>query len=257
MKRKVIIGIFPLIVFIAYLFGNYLPIEAIRPIITDKTLSKGEYNSFISSLISSIITFFTLLIALFKEDLRELWKRPILKFELPENHTIEDLDSSLDSESEIETIIAKRYLSSIQIINSGNLPALDCEMYLDSLEFTPNDSSIKQNIFCPSSSLEWNGTESKIVVIPSGGKKIIDIIMVTAPEKYSTPDSEKTNNKSQLHIGLIPFENYECKGIWNAKFILFAKNHKPVNLDIEVKWNGVWKGRLTDFDKLFQIKLVK
>ena len=31
---------------------------------------------------------------------------------------------------------------------------------------------------------------------------------------------------------------------------MFAKNHKPVNLDIEVKWNGVWKGRLTDFDKL-------
>ena len=175
MKRKIITGIFPIIIFITYCIGNYLPLKEFRPIITDKTFSQGEYSSFISSIISSFITFLTLLIALFKEDLRELWKRPKLKFELPENHTIEDLDSSLDSESEIETIIAKKYLSRVRIINSGNLPALDCEMYLDSLEFTPNDSSIKQNIFCPSSSLEWNGTESKIVVIPSGGKKIIDI----------------------------------------------------------------------------------
>ena len=237
-----------------YGVGNYLPIEAFKPSFTDDSLSKGEYYRLVVSIISATITFFALVIALFKDDIREQWKRPRINFQLPEKHTVEDTDSSQDAESGAETIKAKRYLTRIEIQNTGNLPALSCEMYLDKLEFIPRDTSISQQIECSSAPLEWNGTDSPTIIIPPGGRKLLDIIEVTAPEKVSTPDSAKTNNKSQLIIGTIPNEKDQPKGKWIAKFSLYAQNHNPVSFEIEVEWNGLWKNRLTEFSSHFQIK---
>lgn len=254
MKRLIKIGILFLSVIIGFVIGNYIPIEAFKPSFADESLSKGEYYRLVVSIISASITFLALIVALFKDDIREQWKRPRIKFALPEKHTIEDTDSSLDSESGAETIKAKKYLTRIEIENTGNLPALSCEMYLDTLEFIPNDTSISRNIECSSAPLEWNGTESQTIIIPPGGKKLIDIIEVTAPEKVSTPDSAKTNNKSQLLIGKIPNDKDQPKGKWKAKFSLYAQNHNPVSFEIEVEWNGLWKNRLTEFSSHFQIK---
>lgn len=254
MNRLLKVGILIICVLLGYGFGNYLPIEVIKPSFTETSLSKGEYFRLIVSIISATITFFALVVALFKDDIRELWKRPRINFSLPEKHTIEDTNSALDSESGTETIKAKRYVTRIEIQNTGNLPALSCEMYLDKLEFIPKDTSISQHIECSSAPLDWNGTDSPTIIIPPGGKKLLDIIEVTAPEKVSTPDSAKTNNKSQLFIGTIPNDKDQPKGKWTAKFSLYAQNHNPVSFNLEIEWNGLWKNRLTEFSSHFQIK---
>lgn len=253
MNKYYKIALLILAIIIGYTIGSYLPIEILKPNFTDTSLSKGEYYRLIVSIISAFITFFALFIALFKDDIREQWKRPRISFELPNKHTVEDIDSSLDAESGAETIRAKRYLTRIEIQNNGNLPALSCEMYLEKLEFIPKETSISQNIECSSAALEWNGTESQTIIIPPGGKKLVDILEVTAPEKVSTPDSVKTNNKSQLIIGTIPNNKDQSKGKWKAKFSLYAQNHTPVSFEIEVEWNGVWKNRFTEFSNHFQI----
>ncbi|MEZ4809616.1 MAG: hypothetical protein R2819_04590 [Allomuricauda sp.] len=239
---------------IGYFLGNYIPIEILKPNFTDNSLSKGEYYRLAVSVLSASITFLALFIALFKDDIREQWKRPRINFVLPDKHTVEDTDTSLDAESGTETIKAKRYLTRIEIYNKGNLPALNCEMYLDKLEFIPKDTSIPQNIECSSAPLDWNGTDSQTIIIPPGGKKILEIVEITAPEKVSTPNSQKTSNKSQLIIGKIPNAKDQNKGKWNAKFSLYAQNHNPVSFEIEVEWNGLWKNRYTEFSSHFQIK---
>ena len=253
MKKYYKIGLLVLSVIIGYLIGNYLPIDILRPNFSDDSLTKGEYYRLIVSIISAIITFFALFIALFKDDIREQWKRPKIIFELPEQHTIEDTDSSLDSESGTETIRAKRYVSRIEIHNQGNLPAMNCELYLEKLEFVLKDSTLAQNIECSSAPLEWNGTDSKTIIIPPGGKKLLDIIEVKAPEKVSTPDSAKTNNKTQLVIGTIANEKDQLKGKWKAKFSLYSQNQSPVSFEVEIEWNGLWKNRYSEFGNHFQI----
>lgn len=254
MNKYYKIGLLIIAVIVGYVVGNYIPIEILKPNFTDTSLSKGEYYRLIVSIISAFITFFALFIALFKDDIREQWKRPQIQFELPEKHTVEDTDSSLDAESGAETIKAKRYLTRIEIQNNGNLPALNCEMYLDKLEFIPKDTSISQNIECSSAPLKWNGTDSQTIIIPPGGKKLVDVLEVTAPEKISTPNSAKTNNKSALIIGTIPNHKDQSKGKWKAIFSLYAQNHNPVSIEVEIEWNGLWKNRLTEFSSHFQIK---
>jgi hypothetical protein len=104
--------------------------------------------------------------------------------------------------------------------------------------------------------LNWNGAESTTIIIPPGGRKLINVIEVTAPEKVSTPDSPRTNNFSRLIIGTIANHEEHKKGKWNAKFSFYAQNHNPISFEIEIEWNGLWKNRLTEFNNHFQIKKV-
>ena len=250
------VGILILSLTIGYLIGNFVPFEVFKPNFAEEILTKGEYYRLMISIISAFITFLAVFIALFKDDIREIWKRPKIEFSMPKEITIEETDSLLDSESGSETIKAIRYISRIEVINKGNLPALNSEIYLDKLEFTPKDSSIAQNIECSSAALHWNGTDNSSIIIPPGGKKTINILEVTAPEKMSTPDSARTKNISKLIIGTIPNNKEHVKEKWNATFSLYAQNHNPISFSIEIEWNGLWKNRLTEFNNQFQVNKV-
>jgi hypothetical protein len=247
------IGIAILIGVIGYLIGNYLPLDLFKPEFTSSELSKGEYYRLIISILSAIITFGAVIVALFKDDIREQWKRPKIEFCTPSEITIEDIATSLDSESGNDSVKANRYLSRVEVINKGNLPAMNAEIYLDKLEFTPKDSAIVQHIESSSSALDWNGTESLTIIIPPGGKKLINIVEITPPEIVSTPDSEKTKRASNLIIGNIINTKEQTKGKWTASFSLYAQNHKPTNFKVEIIWSGVWKNRLTEFNNQYQI----
>lgn len=249
-------GIILLVVIIGYLVGLVFPYHFFQPDFdqTDK-LTKAEYYRIVIAIISALITFCAMIVALFKDDFREYWKRPKIRFVQPKNFTVEDKDSS---ESETPTtdnfIIVNKYISRMEIINEGNLPALNAEIYLDNLTFTPKTSTIEQNIETTSSALIWNGSNSISIIIPPGGKKLIKIAEVTSPEKFSTPDSPQTSKSSCITIGDIKSEKE--KGTWKAKFTLYAQNHKPTSFEIEIEWDGLWKSRLTEFKNHYMIKKV-
>lgn len=140
-----------------YLLGNFVPLELFKPNFSNETLNKGEYYRLLISIISAVITFCAVLVALFKDDLRELWKKPIIQFSTPDEMTIEDLNSSLESETANDIPISNRYISRIEVKNVGNMPALNAEIYLDKLEYIPKDSTISQSLECSGSALKWNG----------------------------------------------------------------------------------------------------
>jgi len=253
MNKLYKIGFLLLAIIIGYIIGNYIPINILKPNITEGEIDKGEYYRLLVSIISAIITFCAVLVALFKDDLRELWKRPIVQFNVPEQITIEDLNSSLESETINATPIASRYISRIEVKNIGNLPVINAEIYLEKLEFVPKDSAITQSIECSSSALLWNGEYLSSIIIPPGGKKLVQIAQVTPPEKFSTPDSATVNRPPTLSIGEIESTKEISKGKWIAKFSLYAQNHKPTSFEVEIHWNGLWKTRLTEFKNHYQI----
>lgn len=250
---KIIIVIVAVI--IGYLIGNFLPIQIFRPTFTNETINKSEYYKLIISIISACITFTAVVVALFKDDFREYWKRPKVQFNSPSKITIEDLSASIESEINNDNIIANKYVSRVEVINVGNLPVLNAEIYLDKLEYTPKDTSIAQVIESSSSALEWNGTESLNIIIPPGGKKLINIAEITPPEKFSTPDSERTNKPPCLTIGNIKNVKERSKGKWTATFSLYAQNHRPVSFKVEIEWTGNWKNRLAEFNNQYKITI--
>jgi len=247
MRKGLKIGIICILcAVIGYLIGSFLPLELFKPSFPDDaTLNKGEYYRLITSIVSAIITFLAICVALFKDDLRELWKCP--KIDFLSLDTVEELNESSDI-----TPTAKKYISRVEIHNTGNLPAKNTELFLNKLIFTAQNSNINKHIDSYSEALIWDEkTELKSIIIPPGGKKIINIVEIFAPENLSTPDSN--TEPPILKIGTIKCAKEEAKGKWLATFTLYSENHNPVNLDVEIEWSGEWRSRFTEFKDKYQI----
>lgn len=247
-------GIILSVVIIGYIIGLVFPYHFFKPNFEDSdSLTKAEYYRIVVAIISAMITFCAMIVALFKDDFREYWKRPKIKFIEPSNLTIEDKDTSESENASSEShIIVNKYISRIEVLNEGNLPALNAEIYLDHLTFTPKNSTIEQYIETTSTALEWNGSGSSLIIIPPGGKKLVKIAEITSPEKFSTPDSVQIAKAATITIG--DLESNEQKGTWKAKFTLYAQNHRPISFDITIEWDGQWKSRLTEFKNHCMIK---
>ncbi len=240
-----------------YFFGHLFPIEILKPEFPDdQFLTKSEYYRFTVSVISAVITFSAVLVAMFKDDLREYWKRPILKIIAAEQATIEELNTKSESSSSTDNLVATKYISRIEIKNEGNLPSINTEIFIESLNFKPKDTNISQSIECDGKPIIWNGSESTSMILPVGAKKLINIVMVSAPEKVSTPDSGATTKPSSIIIGGIKNKKEQTKGTWTAKFGVYAQNHKPIYFEVEMIWNGVWTSRLTEYANHYQFKKI-
>lgn len=241
---------------IAYAIGNYFPIEILKADYPETdVLNKSEYYRFIVSIISAFITLCAVLVALFKDDLREYWKRPRLIINEPSQITIEDLNDYENSPTN-SALIANKYISRIEIKNNGNIPSINTELFLEKLEFKAKESTIIQQIECYGKPMQWNGSDSKAMVLPVGAKKIVNIVNVMAPESISKPDSHIYKTPSKIIIGGIPNHKETNKGTWYATFGLYSQNHSLVSFKIEIEWTGVWKPRLTEFKSQYQIKII-
>lgn len=256
-KKYLKYGLLVLSLLVGYIIGNYFPIEILKPNFPETdTLSKSEYYRFIVSIISALITFCAVMVALFKDDLREYWKRPKLIFSEPSQMTTEEFNNNSETGSSTDTLVANKYISRIEIKNNGNLPSINTEIFLEKLEFKEKDTNILQAIECYGKPLEWNGSESTSMVLPAGAKKLIDIVTITSPEKISRPDSPTSKNPSKIIIGGIQNTKEQIKGTWYATFGLYSQNHSPISFKIEMEWTGIWKPRLTEFKTQYQIKKV-
>jgi hypothetical protein len=249
--KKIALGI--VLSILMYLIGNWLPLKYFKPNIVDIPIEKVEYYKLLISSVSTTITFLAVLVALFKDDLREFWKFPKIVFNYPSAMTVEITSEPNNSESG-EMLQATKYISRMEVYNSGNLPTMNAEIYLEKLEFTPKDSTIPQHIETSGTPIKWNGSNSESIIIPPGGKKLINIVEITAPEKTSLPDSEKTNKPPVLNIGNISNSKEKTKGKWKAMYSLYAQNHKATSFTIEIEWNGLWKGRLTEMSNYYKIE---
>lgn len=251
---------FKFLVFIAllvliYLIGNYFPIGIIKPNFPETdVLNKSEYYRFIVSIISAFITFCAVLVALFKDDLREYWKRPRLILSEPTQITIEGFND-VETESTNRALVANKYISRIEIQNSGNISSVNTELLIEKLEFKAKDSTIIQEIECYGKSLPWNGSDSTTMVLPAGVKRLIDIVFITVPEKISKPDSSTVTSPSKISIGGITNHVEKNNGTWIATFGLYSQNHSLVTFKVEIEWSGIWKSRLAEFKSQYQIKL--
>lgn len=254
MNKNNLLFIIPLIV--GYLLGILFPLELLKPAFPNsEIIGKAEYYRLLISIISAFITFCAVLVALFKDDLREYWKKPIIKTSLGNNPTTEIFSESSQTNSSTDPLIANSYITKVEVVNQGNLSALSTEIILEKLTFKEKDTDILQNIDCSGKPLNWNGSDSNSITLPVGAKKTITILNIFAPEKVSKPDGQTSKEPSKIIIGDITCSKEHIKGKWEATFTIYAQNHKPTRFTLEIEWTGIWKTRLTEFANQFKINL--
>ena len=251
------IGIGLLIALIAYLIGNWIPIELLKPNIVKTDVESSHFLSIVISAIAALVTFLAVIVALFKEDIRKFWEFSSLTVSIPDNNIVEKLNAQSGSVQTGEDVHleAQFYHSRIEIKNSGNISAIGAELYLEKLEFKNETYTNTQYIETSGSPLNWSGTEKFSIIIPPGGKKLVDIVDLIAPEKQSLPDGEKTIIPAKLKIGNVENPKEFNKGKWTGTFGLYSQNAKPYRFQVFVEWSGKWEKRLTEMKIFLKIDI--
>lgn len=257
MKWYTKIGIGLIIGINAYIIGNLIPLDFLKPNIVESDVDSSQFLSIAISSISAFVTFLAVIVALFKEDIRKFWEYSSLKVSIPSNNIVEKLNSqSATAQSSVDVYLeAQLYHSRIEINNSGNIPAIGAEIYLEKLEFKNEGYTNTQFLETSGSPLNWNGTDKFTVIIPPGGRKLVDIVELIAPEKQSLPDGVNTIIPSKLIIGNVTIPQEFNKGKWTGTFGLYSQNAKPLRFQVVVEWSGKWEKRLTEMKKFLKIEI--
>lgn len=206
-------------------------------------------------LITALATFVASIIALFKESIIGLWKKAKITIELKEEKKFKEIIDRQDKE-ENETEGAKQaadilvayYDLNMEIMNKGSEPCKNCEIYLEKIEYKENDNvPLKSLDIISGQNIKWCSKEKGNVDIPPyGGKVIVTLIRIISPEKKSSAKGKPATTPG-LQIGDVLINQANIAGQYKILFRIYSINHKSKALQLEFRWNGNWKKRITEF----------
>lgn len=224
-----------------------MPIKYLVPKFNDTAIDLSSYLSLIIQSMVAISTFLAVLVALFKDELRKLWKNSELVVNLIENKITEELNQETGSEgSSSDLLKADKYISYIDIINSGNKSASEVELVIDQVVYESQDYPNPQLVSSEPCTLSWGATGNKKIDLSPKSKKRVQILELANLEEQSSPDGQEKSISPTLKIGPIESPRKFISGKWTAECVLFSKDSIPVRFNLKIMWNGKWEQRLTE-----------
>lgn len=243
MKWKFILSLCILCTIIGYFLGSSLFLGPCE--LSEVPISKGDYYANFINLFAAVGTFIAVLVALFMDEIRSLFKKVSFKIELESSDVIEDVENIKGTKK------AKRYHNSVLILNEGNINARNCELYLESACYYVEDSP--NTITVENSPIKWN-KDNSAVYIPFQGKKTLLLFEIFAPQKQSTPDGGIGITTTKFKI--LGLEEMDAKaGKWEFSYCLNSLNSKPQKFKYIIEWNGNWEERQTEMKNVLKMKL--
>jgi hypothetical protein len=216
-------------------------------------------------LMTASATFIASLIALFKEDIISLWKKPKLKILLPNNGKFKEI-SVYDFEDqksnpvihENDHIIVNSYDFVLDIINDGKEPCKDCELYLEQIKFKKSgDVNYIDLSDITGKPIIWQHKNiSNVNLPPYSGKITSTLIKILSPEQLPR-SKDSIVSHAGLQIGDVTINKDNMNGDYIIKYALYSLNCKPKRISINFKWNGTWESRITEFEHTYKIELME
>lgn len=254
MKLRYLILLILIVISLGYIIGQFIPWAYLHPTIVDKTINLNDFYTRLITLTGTFATLLAVTVALFKEDIRKFWEFAFLQISFRDNNNLCEVLEEAKSDSINSVNKANKYETFIVVFNSGKLPAKNCELYLERLTFKNDTYTSLQEIQTTGIALDWWGKNDKTILIPATGKAHIGVFEITSPN--SQPVSSEPNEKDgeQKLKPKIRFGNIESPityehGTWEATFILYSENAKPLEFLLTIKWNGSWEHRLSEMTK--------
>jgi len=255
MKYKIAIGAIILIV-LGFLVGQWIPLEYFRPTIVNKPIESKDYYSLIVSIIAASATFFAVIAALFREEIRNWWEYVRIEYSIPDEKFIEVLNPNLSNAGGSSLPLeAEKYRCEIEIVNNGTISSRSSEIIVESVNYKDNNLNTTQPLETIGTPLMWGSTQETRITIPPKGKKRIVVLELIPPDTSSSPDGAGSQSLPTLDIMGVKSEIISNNGTWIATYLLHSDNSKPKRFQVEIKWNGRWQGRKTEMNKCLTIEL--
>lgn len=191
-----------------------------------------------------VATFLAVVVALFKEEIWKLWRRPKLKARLslkpPDCHTIPLIKTNLSTRK----IIGKQesYYFRIWIENTGSTRATQVQVFAAELKRKHVDGSFKRiESFLPMN-LKWSHYDNKIFsecISPKMGQHCT-LGRIRAPDNSSGETNDDL--KFELETEIVPNtrSNEFGKGEYQLLLRIGASNCEPLEKIFQINFKGRW-----------------
>lgn len=238
MKYKIAIGVL-LAIFIGYAIGHWIPVSWLKPTVTETPLESKDYYSILVQILAAIATFFAVMAALFREEIRRWWEFVEIEYVIPEEKFVEVLNPNIgNDQASSQTIEAEKYKCSIELTNSGTIASRSSEIILESLQFKANNLNTNESLETLGTPITWGNTDEPRITIPPKGKKRVVVLELIPPDTESSPDGSSTQTLPILSISGLDNDIVNKNGTWTATYMLYSSNSKSKRFAIEIKWNG-------------------
>lgn len=255
MKYKFGIGLL-ISTIVGYWIGNLLPIGWLRPTIEESGLKSSEYYSIIVQFIAAVATFFAVIAALFREEIRRYWEYVEIEYSIPDEKFVEILNPNIGSDqSSSKQIEAEKYKCVVEVFNTGTTTSHSSEIILESLIFQASHLNSSEQLETQGIPIKWGNTSESRITIPPKGKKRIIILELTPPDSESSPGGAATQTLPIMIFAGLGEDIVNKNGTWLATYMLYSSNSKSKRFSVEIKWNGQWQGRKTEMNKCLTIEL--
>jgi hypothetical protein len=220
----------------------------------------GMTKSELALWVGAILTFLAVFVALLKEELQRLWRRPVLdvsvKTQPPDCHI--GLTKYNDSQGSHFLSEGNCYYLRLWVYNKGNLPATNVQVFASRLfQETISKEFIPVNNFLPMN-LIWANTKNEIFrnrIAPKMGYHC-DLGHIADPRlKYihreTIPDVAEDRTVLSLALEVLPFTLIHLlkPGNYKLELIIAADNCSPVKKVLKIMHSGNW---FDDEKEMFQ-----
>ncbi|MDD2495046.1 MAG: hypothetical protein PHE29_07630 [Tissierellia bacterium] len=245
MKGKIVIILCLASLVVGYFLGVFLSFRLGPCLLKNEAMSIGDYYGNFINFFVALGTCSTVIVALFLDEIRSLFKKVTFDIKLDNSEPIEEVENIKGTKK------AKRYHNSIQFFNNGNINAENCELYLESAKFTSEQTTTTLTV--ENAPINWNN-ENSIVYIPYQGKKVLPLFEIVAPLKQSTPDGQTDRIPAKLTILGLKIPDAKA-GEWELTYCLYSTNSKPQKFEYCVVWNGSWEERQAEMKNILTMRL--
>jgi hypothetical protein len=256
MKFRYVILVSIIVVCVGYIIGQLIPWDLLHPTITGKDISMNDYYTRLVSIVGAIATIFATMVALFKEDIKRLYEYASLKVNFKDSNIISEVLNIESTTSNSQNIAAKKYEMIIAIQNHGKLAARGCQIYLEQINFKHSSFPAPKELKITGKPLPWIGKAESNIIIPRIAKAFVNIAEITSPESeiITVEKVLKTNGKPQIKIAGSDLVLEDFNGTYNCVFMIYCENTSPLELKLEINWNGKWQQRLSEMRDCITVK---
>lgn len=237
-------------ILIGYLIGSIFPFSYLSPVIDKQGIlvETYQYYDFFIKIFAAGATFFAVIVALFREEIRKLFLYHEI---LVKPHNVKFLTEVISEPSTLgisddDLKSAEKYELVLYATNIGKIPAKDCLVCIEEIKYRRTDKEEEKDLEIYNIPLKWIGIQDSKATISKSAKASFSGLTITNEQKHSK--GERSGKSSPfLLIGEQEISKKYKSGIWQIKYAIYSADYEPYRYCIQITWDGKWKSRLSDF----------
>lgn len=210
----------------------------------DKTYGFPELIYYSSQPLGVFGTFVAILVAIFGNEIKNMFFSPKCETYIEENGFKEELGHTALTSSPSAQI----YKCTLVLKNTGSKELTDLSLVLKEVVYIDNNQKQKK-ISKFQNTLFWMNPSIKTINLRETEQRDIIIARVCPEASEGTPDNI---SKSPLRFSITGFNldsKFNKKGIWVVKYCLQTPHKIIKTFEITLSWSGMWCNRITEMSK--------